>query len=358
MMLMIWERYFLRELLKIFSLFLFTFYGLYVLIDYSNHAKQFQHYHFSVSNVVFYYAYEFITRMDLLVPFAILIAGIKTLCSLNTRNELTALKMSGVPLKRLLLPFILFALFFTSMLYVNTEFFLPNAVKYHKKLDFTRAKEKQKKRNHPFIQQINLEDNSSLIFQAYDSSQDRFFDVFWIRSIDEVYRMRYLFLRPTPLGESVQQLKRDNHGSLTITQSFDQKEFPDMQFNKNALTETISSINSFSLSELTQKIPERTGLISEKEAKLLTTYYHKLALPWLCLLVIIAIAPFCTRFTRTLPTFSIFALGIFGLIATYLIMDAAVILAERQLLSPEIAIGMPIACLFLFFGYRFLAHTK
>lgn len=351
----IWERYFLREMTKIFALFLITFYGLYVLIDYSNHSRSFQHYHFTFFKIASFYAYEFITRMDVLVPFAVLLACIKTLCTLNTRNELIALRISGVKLKRLLLPFILFGLLFTAVLYINAEFLLPNAMKFHKQLDHTRAKEKQKKNHHPFIQQIVLEDHSSLIFQSYDNNQNRFFDAVWVRSIDDIYRMRYLFpYAEKPTATSVEHLQRDANGFLTITEMFNEKEFSDMHFNKEALLETLTSLSGQSLSELGSKLTPKRKAISEKEARLFTTFYHKLAMPWLCLLVIIACAPFCTRFSRTLPVFLIFALGVFGLIAFNLFMDAAVILAERQMLAPELAIGVPFICCFAFFGWRFM----
>ena len=76
----IWERYFLKELFKVFFLFLFCFYGIYVLVDYATHSHSFHNYHFSFLNIAIYYAYEFIMRMDVLIPFAILLATIKTLC--------------------------------------------------------------------------------------------------------------------------------------------------------------------------------------------------------------------------------------------------------------------------------------
>lgn len=352
----IWERYFLRETFKVFVLFLFGFYALYVLIDYANHSHSFQSYRFSFGDIVQYYAFEFITRMDMLIPFAILIACIKTLCSLNTHNELIALMAGGIKLKRLMVPFIALGLVCTGLVYFNTEVLQPKAWTYQKHRSQARAKVKQKKHQRIPIQQIPLEDGSSLIFQNYDEPTGVFFDVYWIRSIDDIYRIKQLY-HPLdavePIGKHVQHIQRDDRGAMTITEFFDEKPFSKMQFNKKALSDTVFSPNDLSISALIEKLPVHTNALSEKEAELLTAYNYKLAFPWLCLLAVIGPAPFCTRFSRTLPIFFIYAFSLFGLFAFYLIMESAVVLAERQVVAPAIAIWTPVACFFAFFGWRF-----
>lgn len=350
----IWERYFLKETLKVFILFLFGFYALYVLIDYSNHSHSFQSYRFTFFDIASYYAYEFITRMNILVPFAILIACIKTLCSLNTHHELIALMASGIRLKRLLLPFVFFGLFFTGVIYFNTEFLQPRALKYHKQRAQARAKVKQKKHHHAPISQLTLEDGSSFIFQSYDESSELFFDAYWVRSIDDIYRIRELApYGDMPLGRDVEHLQRHADGAIAVAEFSTQMAFPAMVFDKKTLLDTVSSPNDYSLSTLIDKLPEHENDLSEKEAELLTAYYYKLVFPWLCLLAVIGPAPFCTRFSRTLPVFFIYAIGLFGLFAFYLFMEAATVLAERQMVSPALAIWVPFGCFFGFFGWRF-----
>lgn len=348
----IWERYFLRETIKIFIFFLMGFYGLYALIDYSTHAGSFKHYHFTFLDILKFYAFEFVTRMDVLVPFAFLIACIKTLCSLNTHNEIVALMASGIRLKRLLLPFIAFGLALTALIYYNTEILQPMALKYNTKLDHARAKAKQKK--HFSIQQIVLEDNSSFIFREYDNMINEFFDAYWVRSVDDIYRIKYLFPHDQePIGYSVDHLKRNPDGFLVAVESVPEKAFPDMRFNREQLLKSVTVPDAQSLSELYKKIPDHGKELSEKEAYLKTTFYYKLVMPWLCLLAILAAAPFCTRFSRTLPVFFIYALSIFGLAAFYLVIQATVVLGERQMLDPALAIGIPFACFFALFGWRF-----
>lgn len=348
----IWERYFLRETIKTFTLFLFVFYGLYALIDYSNHATSFKHYHFTILDVLKFYAFEFVTHMDVLIPFAILIACVRTLCSLNTHNELVALMASGIKMKRLLLPFIAFGLFFTAFAYIGSEFLQPMAARYNTQLDHSRAKAKQKK--HLPIQKLILEDNSSVVFQNFDSTTKAFFDVYWIRSVDDIYRIKYLYpYTEIPKGEMVEHLQRNSEGLLLPTETFPELAFNDMHFNKKKLIDSVTSPDSQSLSELRRQLPKHDEKINEKEARLLTTFHYKLAIPWLCLLAVLAPAPFCVRFSRTLPVFFIYALSIFGLVSLYLVMDAATVLGERQMVAPFLAIWTPFAAFFAFFSWRF-----
>lgn len=349
----IWERYFIKEICKVFIFFLVAFYGLYVLIDYSTHSHSFKNYHMSFLQIAAFYGSEFIHRMDVLLPFALLLACVKTLCTLNTNNELVALMASGVSLKRLLFPFVVVGLFFTFILYVNLEVLQPYTVKYQKHLNALRTKAKEKKYNHRFIQELPLLDGSSLIFQSYDTVNEEFSDVYWIRSIDDIYRIHYLYpYSLEPLGREVEHLVRNSAGELVITEFFDEKPFPDIHFNAETLLQTATSVYRLSISSLKAKLPIHNKVFSEKEAQILTAYHYKLVQPWMCLFAIIAPASFCMRFSRTLPVFFIYAFSLFGLFAIYLVMDAAVILGERQVIPPVTAIWVPFGCFMAFFSWK------
>jgi lipopolysaccharide export system permease protein len=354
----IWERYFLKELLKAFLLFLCSFYALYLLIDYSNHSQSFHHYRFSLFDVALYYGYEFVVRMHVLVPFALLIACIKTLCSLNTHCELIALMAGGIKLRRLLMPFIILGLFLTAINFLNSEYLEPKAMMYHQHLEHLRAKQKKSKYDYPHIQQLSLEDGSSLIFQRYDQQSGQFFDVFWIRHLNDIYRIKDLILSDEgPVGYSVQHLERDAHGALKLTEQFEKKLFETLKLDKTIIAEAMRTPDALALSALQKKLTQLNKLYSEKDARLVTAYYYKLAIPWLSLLAVIACAPFCIAFSRALPQFFIYAFSIFGLVAFYLLMNAAVILGERQVVPPAIAIWLPFGLLYLVFGLRFLKRT-
>ena len=72
---MTWERYFIKQTLKTFFLFICCFYSLYVLIDYATHLHHFHHSKtaFQWQVVFFYYLFDFIKLLEVLIPFALLI---------------------------------------------------------------------------------------------------------------------------------------------------------------------------------------------------------------------------------------------------------------------------------------------
>ncbi len=353
----IWQRYFLKQLWAVFFLFILCFYGLYILIDYSSHASVYRSVHFTFLDLLRYYFYLFIQRLDILIPFAFLIATIRTLCALNVRNELIALLASGIKLSTLMRPFIGWALFLIALLYLNTQFLIPASWDALQRMESRQFEIQMKEEGGQIVQNVELKDRTLLIFHHYDPIRKRFDDVYWIRSFRNIYRIRTLFIDQTIAhGEYVEHFVRNSTGQLLLQETQDRLDFPDFQFDQNALTESLMLPQQQSFSALWKKLPQKTEGMSDKEARNLTAFYYKLAIPWLCLLVFIAPAPFCLQFTRQLPVFFIYLVGMLGTVAYYLMMSTAVVLGENQVVPPVWAIWLPFGLFFIFFSWRYLKN--
>lgn len=358
----IWERYFFREMAKVFVLFLLCIYGLYALIDFSSHANSYHRHQtsFDWGKLALYYLCDFFQQMDVLVPFALLVATIKTVCTLNKHNELIALLAGGVKLKTLLRPFVLMGLFCTGLIYINSEWFLPHSQGLMRRIEEERNMQKAALRHVSTVHQVLLADNSVLVYHHFDTAHQQFFDAYWIPDIHEVYHFKYLQpYEPIPVGQFVDYFKRLPNGDIMLQASYASKLFPELSFNVNLLKSTLIVPEDMSLSELWEKIPFYGDPQTEKEAQIVSVFYYKAIMPWLCFLAVIAPLPFCVRSTRQLPLFFIYAGAIFGLTAFYLILDAALILAKRQAVSPAWALSIPFALFFaIFYGrYARLKHT-
>lgn len=341
----IWERYFLREIIKTALFFLLCFFGLYVVIDYASHSATFQRNAGWLlwQGVALYYLCEFVQRLEVLLPLALLIATVRTLCALNTHHELIALMSSGIGLKRLLQPFLLVGIACTGLLYLNYEYLSPIALKELKHMSTQSARYKIEARQTLSAQHLILKDGSTLIYQQYDDESQRFFDVYWIRSVDDIYRMQYL----TPgehaaIGQNIDHLARNSDGNLITTDFLVQGELPALQFHKRTLFQTTSTPEEQSISRLWNQLPEMNKRPqTDQEALLTSSFYHKLLMPWLCLLAVIGPAPYCLRITRTLPIFFIYAGSLVSFVIFYLVMGTATLLGKRQILPPEIAMMPP-----------------
>lgn len=353
---MIWQRYFLKELAKVFCLFLCCFYGLYVIIDYASHTSGLPGHHMQVSwkDLLLYYGYIFIGRAEILIPLALLIAVVKTLCTLNVRNELIALMASGIKLKVLLRPFLFVGLLFVAALYLNEQFLLPSALTTLQRIEDATKNAKRQKNQITSVQNVMLEDGSVMLYQSYDTAKLHFFDVYWIRSIDDIYRMKTLAPNSeAPIGRFVDHLRRDPSGQLARVEAFEMKAFPEMRFNPERLQETLTNPDLLSIVKLWHQLPEASETYSEKESQTLTAFYWKMGIPWLCLLAAIGPMPFCVRFSRQLPIFFIYVCSIFGLITFYLILDASLIVAKRQVIEPLMALGIPFTLVMAAALYRY-----
>ncbi len=357
----IWQRYFLRQWLGVFFLFLFCFYGLYILIDYASHTGTFHHQHVKLTwgSMALYYAAEFVKRLDIILPFGILIATVRTLCMLNSSRELVALMASGIKLKVLLRPFVVLGLIGATIIFLNSQFLLPYALGELKIFNTQQALKHSVSNKYPEVRHLTLEDGTPLLFYHYDNGTKKFFDVYWIRSIDELYRMKTLDPHGIiPEGVQVDHIVRNGQGELKVIESLPRVLFKEMLFSEQGLLETITPPEELALNELWEKLPYAEGTLSEKDAQKLTVFYRKLAMPWLCLFAVLGPAPFCVQFTRRLQAFFIYAGSIFGLVAAYLVMNAATVLGERQVLPPGLAIWTPFALIGSILVWRYYGQFR
>jgi lipopolysaccharide export system permease protein len=350
----IWERYFFRELVKVFTLFLCTFYFLYVIVDYSTHMQDFiKNKQIQFSDIARFYSVHFVKRADLLLPLSLLIATIKVLCTLNARSELVAFQSAGLPIKKLMRPFFLLASCCVLFNYINFELLTPKSLNFldqFKEAHFKSQREGKKKE--PF-HIFYLEDGSKLVYQHYEAEKDAFFDVLWLRSSDDIWRIKYLNADPKkPIGQYIDHLKRNKEGFFEKIESFDTQLLTQLKWRPQTSRKGFIPYENRSLSEL-YKLYRKDTTKDYEAAQILTHFNLKLVMPLLSLFVVIACAPFCVRYSRGTPVFFIYAIAIFGFLAFFTVLDAAVILGENRVISPYLAIFVPFGLGFSLFTWKF-----
>ena len=252
------------------------------------------------------------------------------------------LMAGGISLKILMRPFILIALFCVALLYANEQYILPEALRKLRRIEDATKQQKPKHSNHISARHVILEDSSLLLFQSYDTAKELFFDAYWVESIDSIYKIKYLSPHTSvPSGEYVDHLIRQSNGELIRQNSYTTHPFPDMKFNKKVLLSTIIEPEVLPIYDLAIQVSQLPDEINEKESKLLTAFYWKLTIPWLCLLAVLVPAPICVRFSRHSHLFFIYVGCLFSLIAFYLYLDAVQVVSNRQVLAPFWGICFP-----------------
>jgi len=100
---------------------------LYVLVDYSDHADDILKRHIPSAVVAAYYRAMLAPILVQILPFCVMLAALVALGSLSRHGEDTAFKACGVPLGRLGVPILLFALVASGAAFWTGEYVLPRA---------------------------------------------------------------------------------------------------------------------------------------------------------------------------------------------------------------------------------------
>jgi lipopolysaccharide export system permease protein len=338
----IWERYLLREILKVFFFFLFSFFFLYATLDYSLHMQEFlKDKQVQFSELFIRYAHQFIKRGTLLIPLALLVSTIKVLTSLSAHREFVALQVGGIAFKRLMRPFFIVALFCTLFNFVSTEFFLPKSLTYLDRFYDRHLKHSKGENKQYPVHSMTLKDGSKLIYQKLEKEKGAFFDVIWIRTSSEIWKMKYLSANHEfPVGEKIDRLTRDGSGYFEKKESFEKRAMKEISWEKDLPRKGFVPLENRSLSDLYQ-IGFQKKCNSYTRMELLTQFYYKCTIPFLSFVVVMAASPFCVRYSRKAPVFLLYSVALFGFISFFALMDAAVILGENRVASPAIAILTP-----------------
>ena len=117
--------YVAREFLKHFAFLVVAFVGIYVLFDFIEKVDNFHEAGQSWATMLTFFVLQLPEIITLLLPLAVLMATVITLALMSKRNEIVAIKSSGVSLVRFTLPILLLSLAFTLALALLNETVVP-----------------------------------------------------------------------------------------------------------------------------------------------------------------------------------------------------------------------------------------
>ncbi|HYH08266.1 MAG TPA: LPS export ABC transporter permease LptG [Thermoanaerobaculia bacterium] len=119
------DRYVLKEFLKILALVLISVVALFIIIDYTDTAKDARDSGASASTILTYYRFHIFGVLNWTLPISVLVATLVTFAMMSKNNEVTAMKSSGMSLYRIGLPVIAVAAVMSVLAYFILDFVLP-----------------------------------------------------------------------------------------------------------------------------------------------------------------------------------------------------------------------------------------
>lgn len=345
---MIWRSYLYKEIFKVFCLVFFSLFLLAILIDFSAHMKVF--WQTDKELILGYYLAQLSRQGELFTSVALLLANIKVLTTLNMRGEITALWASGVSLRRIVSPLLTIGVLFTLLLFFNEEFLQPKALSHLTKFEekFFKSTESHE------IASLTLQDQSRLLYQRFDPEKKRFFDLFWIKDSDHIFRIEEL----SPYekrGYQVDVLEKEEK-KIVWKASYDVLDFPEMAFEGRSLFQATLPAEWQKLSQLFFNLPPRFLLrrqFRDDEAKIITFFFQRLTAPLLALFVSVAPISFCLCFERKRRLFLLYSLSLALLLTYFVGISTAGILGKNHILSPFWVVITPPFFATIFCGFRY-----
>ncbi len=121
------DRYILREFLKILLLVIVSVVALFIIVDYTEIARDVRQNGVSASTLLTYYRFQIFNVLNWTLPISVLVATLITFSLLAKNNEVTAIKSNGVSLYRIGLPIVAIAVLISILSYFILDFVLPYA---------------------------------------------------------------------------------------------------------------------------------------------------------------------------------------------------------------------------------------
>lgn len=335
-----WRKYLFKQLFITFISLLALLFFLYVIIDLSEHSVGlFKSEGISIKNVFVYYSHTFLVFLDFFFPLAFLLASLKILLDLNAYQELVALQMAGISKRQILFPFFVFAAILSFFSYFSGEYLIPQAQQTVDTFRNTHAK-KKKKIHEEHLHAVSLLDQSELLYQTHDLSQKTLFDVIWLRSKKEIWRIHTLHL-DTLLGEKVDLISHNGHQWKKET-SFSERTMKEIEF-ENEMIEKFIPVSNRSLfclfRQLGTHLPDKPVIEAH--------FFYKLMRPLLSFFVIFTLPPFALRMGRGRSYWTLIAISLAAFFGFMTILDGMLLIGETALLPPSMAILSPFILLLL-----------
>lgn len=353
----IYKQYIFSKILSMIGFLLFCFFSLYILIDYSIHAQQLVKIQKTEPfSVIIYYLFIIVKRLDIALSISMLITTIYTLCKLNIHLELIAFQVGSLNLRKLLRPFFMIAFGLTLILYANFEFFLPKSLKYVEAFElknFKYVKDNLPTKNGIYVLPVNK--TGKLIFSKYHQKEHSFNDAFLYFSNDHIWKIKTLHLKDLDAeGFFAEEFQRTQSGFLEKVGSYPYYTFKNLDIEFELGANAHIEYESEKLSDLVFDTFSDSEKSLQHKHLIQTHLLLKLLTPWLPLLCVLAICPFCISFKRDFSTFKIYGFSLVLFIFFFTVIDICVILSESGRFSPLFVMPLPFFLLFSTFGWNYL----
>ncbi len=344
-------KHILKNLLAPLSYCLIGFILIVIIFDLFDNASDFLENGMSISQILHYYSLIVPAFMVQVIPACLMLSTLFCLANLTRHSEIIAMRACGINIHKIAQPFIVVGIIGSLLTHYVNEVIVPT--KGYQAAQFKRLNEDGETIDSVYMLK-------PLIIKFPKTGRDWYAESFDTRDLsmknvkmtqlnEDKSSTRYTAKRVLRIDGrwwfmdvAIQEYDKFNNKTGPATYEI-QREMKDIN-DKPArfLSAAKSEVEFMSSSEIRKFLRDNPQLSESKKTRTLVDMHHKLAMPWVCLIVAMLGIPLGAHSSRQ-GMFStvIFTLGLFfGYYTLQLIMEA---LAKGGYLPPAVGVWAPVA---------------
>ena len=340
------DRYLLREHLIPVFYCLTGLSMIFVIVDLFEHLGKFLEAKTPLHLILRYYLCSLAPTMDLLAPAALLLATLYTLWQFTRHNELTAMRASGLSLRRIMAPFLGVGIAFSLLLVGIKEFAAPSAARWAE--DFSNGKFSSVKSNTVYYDRAYYNETDKRLWhvEEFDTAMPHRLSGVKVtqerrnRSREQVYiadRAEYLDGQWWFFNLQTQPFDANDNptGNVKPTgaPSGGGVEIPGFTETPESFLYEITPWEYLSSMQMAAYLRQRPMLSKLTRAEKRFDLHRRLAMPWACLIVTLFGIPAGAKTGRQSALSGIF-FALFLFFGFYALMQLGVVVGKREILPP------------------------
>lgn len=299
------DRYILKEFIHSFIYCLVAFIFLYIIVDLFNYIDEMIRNRIAANTILLYYGTFIPTIFVQIAPMAVLLATVYTLTNFKKSNELTAMRISGVSLWRILRPLLFAAALVSISVFIVNDRVVPELMPISSEIRKERIREMDKKRK-TIIKNVAIfaEDNRIIYAKSFNIKKNVLNDIIIHQSNKEQNLVMKLSAKRGYwedgkwIFEKGTTYRLDKSGDIIGTPHPFRKRIMDIKEKPKDFARKSVQPEFMNYKQLKTYIDRFSAKSSTTKTKLLVDLYYKTSLPFISLVVIFVASPFAFAMQR------------------------------------------------------------
>jgi lipopolysaccharide export system permease protein len=352
------DRYTLKQFLKMLILFLAGVIFIFILVNFFERIDKFVEKRASPISVIKYYLFQVPYLIVLLFPVAHLLATFFSLGEMARKNELLAIKASGINLIRLFKPLILLALLNSFLAFVLSETLSPLGMRIARDVYAVEIRKGTRRFGRTFAKDLSFwgRGNRFFFFESINSTKNMAYGIIMMEFKDGEISKRVDARKGVYAKEGwifYDVTERIFKGDRDVVNFFKEKKFPEISESPFDFLKGRKELEEMGWKELVRRIEmlKRAGLSYAED---LVEFHTRIAFPFANLVILLFALPLASSLRGRGRAYG-FGISVIFSFVYWGIMQFSKALGQVEKLGPLLSAWLPNL---IFLGFALLSFRK